>query len=49
MVIKVEMGASAPGVAAERNNKSEATIPRCTRRMLLTHMSKGGSGKDNRG
>ena len=40
-VIRVDMGACAPGVTAERDNRSEATIPRGTKRMLLTHMSKG--------
>ena len=42
------MGACAPGVTAERDNRSEATVPRGTNRVLLTHMSKGGSGKDVR-
>ena len=44
-VIRVNMGACAPGVAAERNNRSEATVPRGTKRMLLTHMRKGGMGR----
>ena len=48
-VIRIDMGACDPGVTAERNNKSKATVPRGTSRVLLTHMSRGGSGKDVRG
>ena len=47
-VIRVNMGACAPGVTAERDNRSESTVPRGTSGVLLTHMSKGGSGKDVR-
>ena len=48
-VIRVNMGACAPVVAAERNNRSKITVSKGIRRMLLTYMSKGGSGKDVRG
>ena len=41
-VIRVDMGACAPGVTAERNNRSEATVPIGTKRVLLTHMSREG-------
>ena len=39
-VIRVNMGACATGVTAERDSRSKSTVLRGTKRMLLAHMSK---------
>ena len=44
-VIRVNMGACASGVTAERDNRSEANVHRGIKRMLLTHMGKGEVGR----